>query len=106
MVGINYSFLGWKNAQYSNPFAVSSTAPIKKGRERLMASNMYPAAVGAMVLRLIRAKLLTPMAVAVSSGFTMPVAKDCRIGIANMITILNVTMRTTANGNHVVREFL
>jgi hypothetical protein len=37
---------------------------------------MYPATVGAIERMVIREKLLIPIAVAVSFGFTMVVAKD------------------------------
>ncbi len=60
--------------------------------------------VGATDLRDILAKLLTPMAVAVSSGSTMPVAKDWRMGMVNMSTVLWATMRKTARGNQAVWE--
>ena len=80
-------------------FAAMSPAPERNGRERLRVSNMYPATVGAIERRVIREKLLIPMAVAVSSGSTMPVAKDCRMGIVNMMMVLRAIRRATANGS-------
>lgn len=79
-------------------FTAMSPAPERNGRERLRVSNMYPANVGAIDLRVIREKLLIPMTVAVSSGATMPVAKDCRMGIVNRIIVLKTISRATANG--------
>ena len=71
----------------------NNNAPIRKGIERLTTSNIYPAPIGASVLKLILAKLLTPMVVAVSSELTIPIAKDWRIGIVNIIIILKATIR-------------
>jgi hypothetical protein len=60
-------------------FATMSPAPERNGRERLRVSNTYPATVGATERRVIREKLLIPIAVAVSLGSTKTVAKDCRM---------------------------
>ena len=60
--------------------------------------------MGATVLRLMRAKLLTPITVAVSSGSTISVARDCLMGIVNIMAILIATMKTTASGNQVESE--
>ena len=81
-----------------------SPAPERNGRERLRVSNMYPANVGAIDRRVIREKLLIPMAVAVSSGSTMPVAKDCRMGMLNMMIVLRAIRRATANWYKLVTE--
>ena len=80
-----------------------STAPVKKGRVRLMDSNMYPARVGAMVLTPILAELLMPIAVAVSSGDTIPDAKVCLMGIVKRTIILFKTISETANGYQLER---
>ena len=63
-----------------------------------MDSNMYPASVGAIVLTPILAELLMPIAVAVSSGETMPDAKVCLMGIVNRTTILFNIISATAIG--------
>ncbi len=63
-----------------------------------MVSNIKPAMVGATVLKDIRAKLLIPMAVAVSLGSTMPVAKVCLIGMVNIITTRRAIRTMTAKG--------
>ena len=85
-------------------FATRSPAPERNGRERLRVSNMYPATVGAIDRTVIRAKLLIPMAVAVSSGSTMPVAKNCRMGIVDIMIVLMTIRRATANGYQLVIE--
>ena len=51
-----------------------------------------------MVRTPIRAELLIPIAVAVSSGETMPEANVCLIGIVNNTIILLITMKKTAKG--------
>ncbi len=76
---------------------VISIAPEKKGKDRLIASNMYPAIVGAMERRDIRAKLLMPMADAASEGLTILVAKDCLTGIVNIIIDLKIINSTIAS---------
>ena len=63
-----------------------------------MDSNIYPANVGAIVRTPILAELLIPIAVAVSSGETIPDAKVCLIGIVNKTIILFKTMKKTAAG--------
>ncbi len=88
----------------STLLAASNEAPVTKGSVRLIVSNMYPATVGAMVRTLIRAKLLIPMAVAVSRGSTILEAKVCLMGMENISTTLIVIIRAMANGNHVVKE--
>jgi hypothetical protein len=88
----------------SIPFTINKPAPVRKGVVRLMFSNMYPAKVGASVRRLIRTELLTPMAVAISLGSTIPVAKDCLMGIENIITTLNPITKMTAKLKDVVKD--
>lgn len=93
--------MGLKKVLKSRPLTTSKAAPVRNGMVRLMLSNMYPAIVGATVRRPIRAELLTPMAVAISLGSTILVAKDCLIGIENINTTLNATIKTMAKGNDV-----
>ena len=88
----------------SNPFTTKNEAPVRNGMVKLIFSNMYPAKVGAIVRKPIRAKLLTPMVVAISFGATIPVAKDCLIGIEKCITTINALTRTIAKGNDEVKE--
>ena len=93
-----------KKTLKSKPLTIKREAPVRKGMVKLMFSNMNPARVGAIVRKPILAKLLTPMAVAVSSGATIPVAKDCLIGMENNMTRINALTKTTAKGNDVVKE--
>lgn len=99
-----YYSLGWKKTLKRRPFKANNDAPVKKGIVRLTVSNMYPARVGAMVRKLIRAKLLTPMAVAVSWGFTIATAKVCLMGIENSITIRNAINKMMATIGAVTKE--
>jgi hypothetical protein len=63
-----------------------------------MDSNIKPANVGAIVRTPILAELLIPIAVAVSSGETIPDAKVCLIGALNNTIIRFKTMKNTAAG--------
>ena len=57
-----------------------------------------------MDLMVIRAKLLMPITVAVSWGLTKLVANDWRIGIVNMMAVLNIIRSITARGNQLAIE--
>ena len=59
--------------------------------------------MGARVLTPILAELLMPMAVAVSSGETIPDAKVCLMGIVKRTIILFTTIKRTAIGYQLER---
>jgi hypothetical protein len=71
--------------------------------ERLIASNIKPARVGAMERTPILAKLLIPMAVEISLGSTILIAKDCLIGMVKLRVILNIIRSAIARGYQLVR---
>lgn len=76
---------------------------MRNGAGKLTDSNMYPVTVGAAERMPILAKLLMPIMVPVSLGFTMPAAKDWRTGLENMSTSLRTIKRNAARGNQPVR---
>lgn len=76
---------------------------MRNGANRLTDSNMYPVIVGAADRTPILTKLLTPIAVPVSLGSTIPDAKDWRIGLENMSVSLRTTKRSAARGYKLVR---